>query len=254
VSDYKTLQLALNYSEGYAVLTLNRPEERNAYTVEMGVELVAAFTRLRDDQAIRVIVLTGAGKIFCAGVDLDVLHRQAAESTIDKLRLGEEHFIRAFSSELFDFPKPVIAAINGPAVGIGVTMTLPLDFRIAASSATFSLPFARLGILPGLGSSYLLPRLVGSCAARELLFTARPISASRAASLGLVSHVVEDDYLLDEARDLAIDIASCPPEAIGALKQLINRGMETNSMADALTLEQYLSSELREKVAQKKIP
>lgn len=244
MSDYQTLQLELNPNEGYAVLTLNRPAQRNTYTRMMGEELVTAFASLRENQAIRVVILTAAGDVFCAGIDLGLLRRHQAGELSDGV-LGEEHFIRGFSAELYDFPKPVIAAVNGAAVGIGVTMMLPLDIRIAADSATFALPFARLGILPGLGSSYLLPKLVGMAAAKEWLYSGCTISAAEAVSAGLVSRVVGKDELLDKAKRLAADIAACSPDVIKTLKQLLNQGGMLDSVDDALALERRLSLTLR---------
>ena len=127
---------------GIATLTLNRPEKRNAYTVRMGEELMDAFRRARDDAAVRAIVLTGAGRGFCAGVDLDALRaHQAGGGPSAGPRLGEEAFTRSFPLELRSFPKPVVAAFHGAAIGVGVTMTLPCDARIAAEDATFGVTF-----------------------------------------------------------------------------------------------------------------
>ena len=158
-----TPPLLVEVDSGVATLTLNRPEKLNAYTVAMGEAIVSAFRQVREDDAIRAVILTGSGRGFCAGVDLDVLKAQSAAPVggESEPRIGEEDFVRGFPQELLEFPKPVIAAINGPAIGVGVTMTLPCDLRVAARGAKLGLTFTKLGILPGLGSTHLLPRIVG---------------------------------------------------------------------------------------------
>ena len=156
-------------ADGLATITLNRPEKLNAYTTEMGDAVVAAFRRARDDAAVRAVILTGAGRGFCAGVDLDQLKAHQAGGTAAKgARLGEEDFLTKLPLELLEFPKPVIAAVNGAAIGVGVTMILPCDVRLASSNAKLGLTFAKLGLLPGLGSTHLLPRIVGRAKALEL--------------------------------------------------------------------------------------
>lgn len=241
---YRTITLARDGA--IATITLNRPDKLNAYTVRMGEEIVDAFTGLRDNDEVRVVIVTGAGRGFCAGVDLDELKRRDDPDWPQDLpRLGEEHFVRGFCEDLYDFPKPVIAAVNGAAVGVGATMILPCDLRIAAQSARFSFPFIRLGILPGLGSSYLLPRLVGPAKARELIYTAEPISADEAAAIGLVNQVIADDRLVDEAREIAEALADCPPATLAAAKQLLNVGSSADSLADAAANERRQSEALR---------
>ena len=181
---------------GVATMTLNRPEKLNAYTTEMGEEAVDAFRRARADDAVRAVILTGAGRGFCAGVDLEHLKAHQAGASAGKgPKLGEEDFLTTLPLELVAYPKPVIAAINGAAIGVGVTMVLPCDVRLAAASAKLGVTFAKLGLLPGLGSTHLLPRLVGRAKALELVLSARVISAAEAAEIGLVNRVVPDDQL-----------------------------------------------------------
>ena len=195
--------------EAIATITLNRPDKLNAYIPAMGEEVVDAFARAKGDDAVRVVVLTGAGRGFCAGVDLEHLKASflvgaggAAEAASDtapregKKRLGEEDFLRVLPLDLVDFPKPVIAAINGHAIGVGITMALPCDVRIAAAGAKIGLTFAKLGILPGLGSTHLLPRLVGMAKAQELVLSARVILAEEACEIGLVNRVVPAEALI----------------------------------------------------------
>jgi 2-(1,2-epoxy-1,2-dihydrophenyl)acetyl-CoA isomerase len=242
--------------DGVATVTLNRPAKLNAYTLEMGDEVVDAFARARSDAAVRAVILTGAGRAFCAGVDLDQLKAHLSPSTSGAVaasgsaagarrpQLGEEEFLRKFPLELLHFPKPVIAAVNGPAIGVGVTMILPCDIRIASESAKLGLTFAKLGLLPGLGSTHLLPRLVGLAKALELVLSARVVTAFEAAEIGLVNRVVPPDALLDEARALATAMAECRPEVLAAAKAALHFGASA-SMEAAMRNEQAESALLR---------
>ena len=236
---------------GIATVTLNRPERLNAYVPQMGEDIVAAFQALREDDAVRVVILTGAGRGFCSGVDLDALKaQQAGAETGPGPRLGEEAFLRSFPPELLEYPKPVIAAINGAAVGVGITMVLPCDVRLAAVHAKLGVPFTRLGILPGLGSSYLLSRIVGEGKARELVLTSRLILATEAREIGLVNRVVPGDELQGVAREMALEMAACDPDALAMAKQLLSAGPQ-GDMAQAMRNEARAGSELRERRAKR---
>ncbi|RIK89928.1 MAG: enoyl-CoA hydratase [Proteobacteria bacterium] len=231
---------------GVATLTLHRPEKLNAYTVEMGDEVVAAFAAAKRDAAVRAVILTGAGRAFCAGVDLEHLKAHlAGGNASSKAKLGEEDFLRKLPLELVAYPKPVIAAINGPAIGVGVTMALPCDVRLAGENAKLGVPFAKLGLLPGLGSTHLLPKLVGMAKALELVLTARVVNAFEAAEIGLVNRVVAPDSLLPEARAMAAAMAESEPEVLAAAKAALHFGAAA-SMADAMRNEQAASAALRE--------
>lgn len=236
--------ILLDIADGIATITLNRPEKLNAYTVYMGEEIVDVFDRLRDDDAVRAIILTGAGRGFCAGVDLDHLKEQADATQIDGPRLGEERLVREFPLTLLNYPKPVIAAINGHAIGVGITMILPCDVRLAASGAKLGLTFTKMGILPGLGSTYLLPQLVGTAKARELVLTAGVIEATEAAAIGLVNRVVPLEELMQVARDMAEKMAQCKPTVLAAAKELLLHG-ECTEVAEAMRREQSASAKLR---------
>lgn len=237
--------ILFDVADGIATITLNRPDKLNAYIAEMGEEVVAAFGLVRDDPEIRVVILTGAGRGFCAGVDLGHLKaQQAGEIPARGPKIGEESFVRSFPLELAVFPKPVIAAINGAAIGVGVTMTLPCDVRIAAEGAKIGLTFAKLGILPGLGSTHLLPQIVGTAKALELVLTARVILASEAAEIGLVNKVVPPDALMREAREMAQLMASCDPKVLAAAKRAIRFGA-THDMEEAMRNEGVESRNLR---------
>ena len=239
-------------ADGVATLTLDRPEKLNAYTPAMGDEIVAAFRAARADDAVRVVILTGSGRGFCAGVDLEALaashsaggaRSQASPSRGAKL--GEEDFLRKLPLELLEYPKPVIAAINGHAIGVGVTMVLPCDVRIAAQDAKIGLTLAKLGIQPGHGSTHLLPRLIGMGKARELVLTARVILGAEAAEIGLVDRAVPADVLMETAREMALQMAAHDPAVISATKRLLEEGASLG-MADAMANERTRSAKLRE--------
>ena len=238
-------------SDAVATLTLYRPEKRNAYTSQMGEEIVAAFRALRDDDAVRAVILTGAGQGFCAGVDLEALAAlQAGRTTGKGPKLGEEEFVNAFPLELLEYPKPVIAAIHGAAIGVGVTMSLPCDLRIAGEGAKLGLTFTKLGILPGLGSTHLLPRIVGLAKAQELVLTARIIRAPEALEIGLVNRVVPDASLLETAREIAAAIAECDPIALRLAKRALQHGA-VSGMAEAMAHEKAASAALRKAKAER---
>lgn len=225
-------QILFEVEDRVATITLNRPEALNAYQPKMGEELVDAFRRAGDDEGVGAVILTGAGRAFCAGVDLKLLEAGGGDGP----PLGQEHFVTGFAAELVAFPKCVIAAINGAAVGVGVTMTLPCDLRLAAEGAVLALPFTRLGILPGLGSTHLLPRLVGLGPALDLVLTGRKVQAREAAEMGLVNRVVPPEQLRQEARELAGQAAACDPRATQAAKAALHFGA-TASLDEAMARE-----------------
>jgi len=232
--------------DGIATITLNRPDRLNAYTPRMGEEAYDAFHRSRDDEAVVAVILTGAGRGFCAGVDLEQLRaQQAGAGGPGAARLGEEAFVRELPGELLAFPKPVVAAINGACIGVGVTITLPCDIRIAAVDAKLGLTFAKLGILPGLGSTHLLPRLVGTARALELVLTARILRGDEAASIGLVHKAVPASDVLGEARDVAQQMAAHAPEVLAAAKRALLYGASAG-MEEAMANERRESALLRE--------
>jgi enoyl-CoA hydratase/carnithine racemase len=189
-------------------ITLNRPERLNAFTPTMGRELIEALDAADADDDVRAVVVTGAGRGFCAGADLerggstfDWSERHAAGEEVPRDGGGR------ISLRIFDCLKPVIAAINGPAVGVGITMTLPMDVRLAAEGAKIGFVFARRGIVPEACSSWFLPRIVGISQAMEWVTTGRVFSAEEALAGGLVRSVHSPDDVLGAARDLAREIA-----------------------------------------------
>jgi enoyl-CoA hydratase/carnithine racemase len=191
-----------------ALITLNRPDKLNAFTRQMRDELIEAFTRADADDGVRVVIVTGAGRAFCAGADLS-----AGATTFNyakqKDRAEEEQRDGGgrVSLAIYELKKPVIAAINGPAVGVGVTMTLPMDIRIASNAARFGFVFSRRGIVPEACSSWFLPKVVGMSRALEWIYSGRVFDAAEALAGGLVSRVVAPEELLPAARALAREIA-----------------------------------------------
>ncbi|HEY3604340.1 MAG TPA: crotonase/enoyl-CoA hydratase family protein [Sporichthyaceae bacterium] len=215
-------QIRLDVTGAVATITLNRPEKLNAFTPHMGAELVAAFDRADADDAVRVVVLTGAGRGFCAGADL---HRSGSSSaTFDYDSLDHRDSGGLVSLRIFESLKPVIAAINGPAVGIGITMTLPADVRLAAEGAKFGFVFARRGIVPEAASSWFLPRLVGISRALEWAATGRVFDAAEALAGGLVRSVHPAEDLLPTAYALAAEIAeNTAPVSVALTRQMMWR-------------------------------
>lgn len=242
-SSYETIEYEV--ADGVATIAFARADRLNAYTPTMGDETVSAFLRARDDDAVRVVVLTGRGRAFCGGVDLDVLkaHMARAHSSEAGPKLGEEAFVRTWPLDLAEYPKPTVAAINGPAYGVGVTMTLGCDVRVASRSARLGLNFTKLGLLPGLGSTHHLPRLVGLGKASELILSGAVLGAEEAQAIGLVQRVVDDAAFADEVRGLALAMAAIRPEVARAAKRALRHGAES-SLADALREEQALSAGL----------
>jgi enoyl-CoA hydratase/carnithine racemase len=201
-------QIRYEVAEGIATIVLNRPEKLNVVTSVLIQELVAAFDAADSDDAVRVVIVTGAGRAFCAGADLS-----AGTQTFDGARRGRpqpdgEHRDGGglVSLRIYDLKKPVIAAINGPAVGFGITMTLPMDIRIASSAARIGFVFARRGVVPEACSTWFLPRLVGMQRAAEWVYTGRVFDAAEALAGRLVSRVVAPEALLPTARALAREI------------------------------------------------
>lgn len=195
-------------ADNILTLTLNRPEILNAFNADMGAEMIDAFDRADADDEIRAIIVTGAGRAFCAGADLSsgaaTFHSQDRKDpdTIEPDGGG------ILSLRIFDLKKPIIAAINGPAVGVGVTMTLPMDIRIAADVARIGFVFARRGIVPEACSSYFLPRVVGISQALQWCFSGRVFPAAEALAGGLVQSVHGKDELLGAARAIASEIVT----------------------------------------------
>jgi len=203
--DYETIRL--ERADGIATITLDRPERLNAFTEQMLEDLVDAFDRTDEDDDVAAVIVTGSGRAFCAGADL-----QAGGETFERVAEPFDMARHAdgggvLTRRIFDSAKPVIAAINGPAVGIGITFTLPMDIRLVADGARIGFVFARRGLVPEAASAFFLPRIVGIAQAAEWVFTGRIFDAEEALAGGLVRSVHPGDGLMDAARALAGEIA-----------------------------------------------
>jgi 2-(1,2-epoxy-1,2-dihydrophenyl)acetyl-CoA isomerase len=230
--------------DNIATVYLNRQEKKNAYIPRMGMEIVTALEAAMADNEVRVAILTGRGEAFCSGVDLDFLRaHMAGEDTGPGPKLGEEHLVNGWPLDLVDYPKPVIAAINGPAFGVGVTMTLGCDVRYAAAGATLGLNFTSLGVLPGLGSTHHLPQLVGVGKAMELVLSAAKVTAEEACAIGLVQRLCPPGEVYSAVRSLALDMARVKPEVLAAAKQALRLG-SSSSLEEAIATEKSLSRQI----------
>ncbi len=208
-------------------LTLNAPEERNALSNQsQWDEIVAACERIARDQSVKAVILTGAGSAFCAGGNVKDMRdkKGIAGGTPNHIREGYRHGIQRIPLALFNLDVPTIAAVNGAAIGAGCDLACMCDIRIASSKAKFAESFVKLGIIPGDGGAWLLPRVVGMSKAAELTFTGDTIDAEEAARIGLVSRVVAPEDLMKEAQALGARIAANPAPALRMAKRLMREG------------------------------
>jgi enoyl-CoA hydratase/carnithine racemase len=232
---YKTLRYEV--ADNILTLTLDRPDALNAFTVEMAYELIDAFNRASDDDDVRAVVVTGAGKAFCAGMDLSVggnvfgLNEELAPTMVDMEQRLEDPEIKEgvrdtgglVTLAIYDCKKPVIAAINGAAVGIGATMTCAMDIRLASEHARIGFVFNKIGITPEACSSWFLPRIVGISQALEWVYSADILKAEEAKEGGFVKAVLPADQLLEEAYRIAARIAQHSPVSIALTRQMMYR-------------------------------
>ena len=214
-------QIRYEVRDGLAILTLNRPEKLNAFTVKMRLEMMSALDMADQDDQVRVLIVTGQGRAFCAGHDME--SGQGSSFARDSQdRDSHRDSGGVLTLRLYRMKKPVIAAINGPAVGIGLTMTLPMDFRLASSQARMGFVFARRGIVTEACSNWFLPRLVGMGQALEWSLTGKVFSAEEALAGGLVGRVLPPEELMPAALDLARDMAdNCSPASLALIRQLM---------------------------------
>lgn len=207
-----------------AILTLNRPDKLNSFTEQMNKEIVKACKEVAKNDDIRALIITGAGRAFCAGEDLASVNSGAPINHGDFLRKRYNPMIMAIHS----LEKPVIAAVNGAAAGAGCSLALACDFRLASSKASFLEAFIHIGLVPDSGSCYFLPRIVGLAKALELAILGEKIPADQALELGLVTKVYEPDQLQDEALAFATRLANMPTKAIGLIKRTMYKGLATD--------------------------
>jgi 2-(1,2-epoxy-1,2-dihydrophenyl)acetyl-CoA isomerase len=227
--------LRIEVADSVATLTLDRPDALNSLTVPLKEELLGTFRRLARDRDVRAIVLTGAGRAFCAGQDLRERLEPGAAPLATEVRERYNPLILAMRT----LEKPIIGAINGVAAGAGASLAFACDIRIAAEGASFVLAFGRVGLVPDSGATWFLPRLVGGAKAAELAFTGGTLSATDAERFGLVARVVPGGSLLDEARAVAIRLASGAPKAIALTKRALTRSWDA-TLEESLEYEAYL--------------
>ena len=230
--------LRVETADGIATVTLDRPDALNSLTVPLKEALIAAFSDLSRDDAVRAVILTGAGRAFCAGQDLrERLEPDAAPLDVE-LRERYNPLIRA----IYDSPKPVVAAVNGVAAGAGASLAFACDLRIAADTARFVLAFGQVGLIPDSGATWTLQRLVGAGRAAEIALLPDPVSAVDAERFGLVSRVVPAADLPGEARALAGRVAALSPGAVARTKQALHAAADS-TFEEAIELEARLQGE-----------
>jgi enoyl-CoA hydratase len=226
--------------DGITVVTLDRPAKLNAMNVELISELHDALDGIARDRSCRALILTGAGRGFCAGLDLGGYGTAPGGEGVGRVQadMAVQKHIASLVPKLRSLPQPVIAAVNGPAAGGGLALSLASDIRIAATSAKFNVAFVRIGLSGcDVGVSWLLPRLIGASRAWELMLTGRIIDAARAAEIGLVSTVVDDDALLDTALTIAGEIRANSPWGVAQTKEVMWSQLEIPSLQAGIDLE-----------------
>lgn len=211
-------------------LTLNRPDKLNAFTRQMNQEVIDVLKQASLDPVVRALVITGAGRAFCAGEDLAGLQQEN-----DLTELLRKHY-NPMMKQLMAFEKPTIAAVNGAAAGAGMSLALACDFRLASEKASFLQAFVHIGLVPDSGSLYFLPRLVGYAKAVELTMLGEKVSAQEAERLGLITRVVPTDKLYDETQFFANRLTTLPTQSLGLIKRYMHRSFES-SFAEVLENE-----------------
>ncbi|MGH3435103.1 MAG: enoyl-CoA hydratase/isomerase family protein [Sciscionella sp.] len=223
--------LEYSITDGVGTILLNRPHRKNAFTMDMIDQWAEILRAARTDSTVRVVVVTGAGDAFCSGVDLGPLDADAPARARPGPLQRKEHLtehVHRIPLALEDLDKPVIAAVNGVAVGAGMDMALMCDMRVMAGSARLSEGYIRVGLVPGDGGCYFLPRLVGTAKALELMLTGDFIGAEEAGRLGIANRVVEDGELTAAVAELASKIATAPPVAVRAIKRAVYQSSRTD--------------------------
>ena len=269
---------------GVVLLTLSLPERRNAMTPELTAAWAQAMESLEQDDSVRAVVVTGAGTAFCAGGDLSWLgHADPADrgtagadtgvadtrvAGADARRVPTPAQLRAKMYDFYrtwlrvrDLEVPVLAAVNGPAIGAGLCLALACDLRYAAPTARFSVPFLALGLHPGMAATYLLPEAVGMARAREMLYTGRVVGASQAVELGLINRVLPAEGLVEEVLDVAASVAAAAPVAVRLTKAALRHGprsyaeaLEWEALAQPVTMASHDLQEGLRAVSEKRPP
>ncbi|HZH28460.1 MAG TPA: 2-(1,2-epoxy-1,2-dihydrophenyl)acetyl-CoA isomerase PaaG [Azospirillaceae bacterium] len=224
--------------DGYRILTLNRPDRLNAFTEDMHKALAAALAEAEEDRATRCVVLTGAGRGFCAGADLTDRAGTRDDGPPDLGASLETHY-NPLIRRIRAMPMPVVAAVNGVAAGAGANVALACDIVLAARSASFIQAFVKIGLVPDAGGTWTLPRLVGEARARYLAMTGEPVDADRAEAWGMIWRAVDDAELMPAAKRLAAQFAQAPTGALALMKEAFDRSW-SNDLAAQLDLERRL--------------
>lgn len=220
--------IILEIEEHFAVVTLNRPDKLNAISSELHEEIMQVCRQLGEDDGVRVVIWTGAGRGFCSGVDLTAA-RQQGEHQPRSERIDEYGWVGRQAIEIYrNLNKPTIAAVNGVAAGAGMSLALACDMRVGSASSRFKTVFIERSLSPDSGMSFFLPRIVGASRAFDLVYTSRFVDADEAYRIGLLDRLVPAESLLDEAKELARQIAFWPPVAMQMSKRVMQRGMESD--------------------------
>lgn len=230
--------LRVEVADAIATITLDRPDALNSLTVPLKEDLRTALERAGTDPAVRAVVLTGAGRAFCAGQDLRERLEPDAAPLAEEIRLRYNPLIRT----MWELDKPIVGAINGIAAGAGASLAFACDVRVAAEGASFLLAFGRVGLVPDSGATWLLPRLVGGAKAAELALLGEPLSALEAERLGLVARVVAPDELAQAARAIAARLAAGAPRAIALTRAALRRSW-ASTFDEQLELEAELQGQ-----------
>ena len=233
------LHVNLHVHDGIALIQLNRPEKMNAIGALTRQQLSDAIKQAERDDAVRVVVLTGSGRAFCSGADVTEMAQGAGMRTPEDVGNVLRNEYMPMLTRLRTMPKPVIAAMNGPAVGIGASFALACDIRIATPEAYMLEAFVNIGLAPDGGVSWLLPRMAGTGVAYEMFFTGKPLAAADAHRLGIINRLVPADRLETEVRELAAHLVTQPRQAMAAAKRAVNHALES-SYEEALEFESYL--------------
>lgn len=259
-------EILYQVSDSIATITLNRPDKLNAWTAKMGAEVRSAMSAAEADSSVRVIILTGAGRGFCAGADMSLLSDIAANGAVDPSHALAHHtseeqregIAADFQRKYSYFPsitKPVIAAINGPAVGLGFIISLYCDLRFASDTARFGTAFARRGLIAEYGVAWMLPRLIGPANALDLLLSARIIGGEEALRMGLVNRVFPAESLIESVRAYARELATqVSPRSMAVIKRQVYNGYfqtleEATISAEQAMIESLQSEDFKEGVA-----
>lgn len=233
--------ILFDISEGVATITLNRPDKLNSFTEQMHADLRDAVAKVRSDASVRALLITGSGRGFCAGQDLNERAMSEQQSSVDVGSTLERNY-NPLIMGLQAMPIPAICAVNGVAAGAGCNFALAADIVIAGRSARFIEIFTRIGLIPDAGGTYVLPRLIGQARAMAACLLAEPITAEQAEAWGLIYKCVDDDQLANEARKLATALANGPTKAFGLTKRAIYASSH-NSLQTQLSLEATLQRE-----------